>query len=588
MKSVKRMSFSIRQQIFLAMTTTSLITLFLFAVFALPIAYNGMYTQLIESRVTNMNWLAIRLDITIHSYKNQFYEYEVDKDFRNVVLAWVSGAGLDHQGQAKIRTTFDRSLSVDTNIRSIEIHAFNSDESYISTRASAYLAKKDNPQDLWGQLNNPPQTGILFIKVKNEILILHQMNHFETGMPLAIIILRMEPAVFNNYITNIKVNDNEGVLLFNEQSRILFSDIPDMTKDYSEDIGSMLDKIKEKTPGSYIHNNNFIFYANPSGGKLQAVYIVPNNILTKTIERTLFAGIVISIIAVILALLLSLIFSRVISGPIIQLSEKMRTSTIKDYTNTAAAITSRNDEIRLLRDSFDMMIRRNQELIREEYQSKIEKRNAQIRALQAQINPHFIHNTLQVIGGMVLKKNSADVYTMVTALSDMLRYSFDFSREMEPLRNEIDYLDTYIVIQNNRFDGRVCFEKFISDDLMDILIPKLILQPIFENSFKHGFGEKPGKWILGLCVEKSGNENILIRSYDNGMGIQEEKLAAIRSDLKSGEISTLGTAEHIGLKNVNSRIRLRYGPSYGLSIDNVYGGGVTVEILIKSEWGGEA
>jgi two-component system sensor histidine kinase YesM len=233
------------------------------------------------------------------------------------------------------------------------------------------------------------------------------------------------------------------------------------------------------------------------------------------------------------------------------------------------------------------MIRRNQELIREEYQSKIEKRNAQIRALQAQINPHFIHNTLQVIGGMVLKKRPADVYTMVTALSDMLRYSSDFFHEMEPLKNEIDYLDTYILIQNNRFDERVRFEKFIPEDVMNALIPKLILQPIFENSFKHGFGEKSGEWILGLSVEKTGGENILIRSYDNGVGIQKDKLAMIRSDLESGEINTLGTAEHIGLKNVNSRIRLKYGPSYGLSIDSVYGEGIVVTILIKYEKGGE-
>jgi two-component system sensor histidine kinase YesM len=534
------MSFPIRRQIFFAIAITSIITLFLFALVALPIAYNGMYTQLIESRITNMNWLAIRLDITIRSYKNQFYEYEVDKDFRGAVLEWALGTGLDHQGQTKIRTTFNQSLSVDANIKSIEIYAFNSREAYISTRASSYLAKTDNPQNPGDQWNNLPQINVMFIKAKNEILVLHQMYHFETGLPLAVIVLRMEPGVFNDYIANIKVNDNEGVLLFNEQNQILFSDTPDMPKDYPGNIEILLEEIKEKRPGPYIHNSNFIFYANPSGGRLQGVYIVPNNILTRTIHRTLFAGIVIAIIAVTLALLLSLIFSRMISSPIIQLSEKMRTSTIKDYTDTN--ITSRNDEIRLLRDSFDMMIRRNQELIREEYQSKIEKRNAQIRALQAQINPHFMHNTLQVIGGMVLKKQPSGVYTMVTALSDMLRYSFDFSHEMEPLKNEIAYLDTYIVIQNNRFDGRVHFERLVPDNMMDVLIPKLILQPVFENSFKHGFGEKPGEWALGLSVEKTGDESILIRAYDNGVGIQEEKLAAIRSELEGREINTLGAA----------------------------------------------
>ncbi|MDR2028551.1 MAG: histidine kinase, partial [Treponema sp.] len=404
----KKIFFSIRRQIFLSMTITSLITLLLFALSALVIAYNGMYTQLIESRITSMNWLSLRLNISIRSYEAQFYEYEVDKDFRSVVINWVSGGELDHRGQTNIRTVFNRSLTVDTNIKSIEIYNLNSGETYISTRASSYLIKNKTFDDIRNQQGNPPQTNVVFVKNRDEILILHQMNQFETGESLAIILLRMKSGVFSDYITNVKVNSGEGVLLINEQNQILFRDTPNIAADYPEDLDALLRNSRESSPEPYVHNNNFFFYAAPAGGKLQVVYVVPNGILTGTVRQTLFAGIIISIIAVILGLILSLMFSKIISRPIIRLSEKMRTSTIKDYTDINN--TSRKDEIGLLQNSFDVMIRRNQELILEEYQSNIEKRNAQIWALQAQINPHFMHNTLQVIGGMVLKKKSREVY----------------------------------------------------------------------------------------------------------------------------------------------------------------------------------
>jgi two-component system sensor histidine kinase YesM len=577
----KRFSFSIKWQIFSATTITSLVALLLFAFFALPISYNEMYTQLIESRVTSMNWLSLRLNISIRFYEAQFYEYEVDKDFRGVVLSWSSGGGLDHRGQTKIRTSFDRSLAVDSYIKSIEIYNLNSGETYISTRASSYLQKDDTIRDLWNQRNNSLQTNAVFIRAGEEILVLHQMNQFETGESLALILLRMKPAVFGDYITHVKVNPGEGVLLLNDQAQLLFMDAPNIEDDYAEDPGALLRRLRENPRGPYTDNHNFFFYAAPAGAKLQVVYIVPNDSLTGTLGQTLLVGIIISLIAVILALLLSLLFSRIISGPIIQLSERMRTSTIKDYININTG--SRNDEIGLLQNSFDTMIRRNQELILEEYQSKIEKRNAQIRALQAQIHPHFIHNTLQVIGGMALKKDFPGSYAMVNSLSDMLRYSFNFSRETEPLKKEIDYLDAYIAIQNNRFGGRVRFEKSVPGELMDALMPKLMLQPIFENSFEHGFSEKPGLWNLGLAVEKTGGGNILIRAYDNGVGIRAEKLAAVKSSLERSLFNGIDAAEHIGLINVNSRIRLKYGPPYGIAIDSVFGEGVTVMILMKWE-----
>jgi len=121
------------------------------------------------------------------------------------------------------------------------------------------------------------------------------------------------------------------------------------------------------------------------------------------------------------------LFTRIVSRPIIQLAEKMQHVTIREY-NAKEAAGPRTDEIGLLEDSFHLMIVRNQELIAQKFQTKIEKRSAQLRALQAQINPHFLYNTLQSIGGMALKKNAPEIYGVTLDLSDILRYSLSFSK----------------------------------------------------------------------------------------------------------------------------------------------------------------
>ena len=138
------------------------------------------------------------------------------------------------------------------------------------------------------------------------------------------------------------------------------------------------------------HDGSFWFFREVGGGKLKILMTVPNRSILEALNSTLFAGIAIGVMAVIISTLGSILFSKVFSKPIIDLSAMMRTITIDDFSDVIA--NERKDEIGILHDSFGVMIDRNKRLIAQEYQSKIEKREAQIRALQAQINPHFMYN----------------------------------------------------------------------------------------------------------------------------------------------------------------------------------------------------
>lgn len=277
----------------------------------------------------------------------------------------------------------------------------------------------------------------------------------------------------------------------------------------------------------------------------------------------------------------SLVFSRVVSKPIIALAEKMRQVTIRDYKHEH--VTHRSDEIGLLENSFSIMLQRNQNLIAQKFQTRIEKRSAQLRALQAQINPHFMYNTLQIIGGMALKKDAPEIYDVTVELSDILRYSLSFNKEMVPLREELRYLDSYLSIQKSRFGERMQVEQEVDPALLESPIPKLILQPLIENSLEHGLAGKGGVWrivLQGAFVD--GNMQLTVT--DNGLGMSAERLAYIRAELAKGADNAIGSSAHIGLVNVNSRIRLKYASQYGVHIESMQGEGTRVELLLPARW----
>ncbi len=291
----------------------------------------------------------------------------------------------------------------------------------------------------------------------------------------------------------------------------------------------------------------------------------------------------------------AVLISRIFSYPIISLSGKMRRFMLNDTEENFEgqeenfdSIKETQNEIIMLQDSFNIMVERNKRLIAQKYQKELEKREAQVHALQAQINPHFMYNIMQVIGGMALDKKAPEIYNVTTALGDLMRYCLNFSQEMVPLREELHYLKSYCMLQNERFRGRIKLEILVEEELQGILIPKLILQPILENSFHHGLVNQSGNWILKVEGEFSARETgeigvLILTVTDNGGGIAKERLMEIQKNLNKETKSALNAGAHIGLGNVNARIKLMYPEgNYGVFIDSVEGMGTTVTIKMEA------
>ncbi|MEX1028474.1 MAG: sensor histidine kinase [Paenibacillaceae bacterium] len=229
-----------------------------------------------------------------------------------------------------------------------------------------------------------------------------------------------------------------------------------------------------------------------------------------------------------------------------------------------------NDEIGMLERGYNSMMQRIKGLIEEEYQREIEVKNAQLMALQAQINPHFLNNTLHLIGGMALSKDAPEIYQITRVIGDLLRYSISTDGDMVSIEDELKHVQNYIFIQEQRFVGRCKVDVVIDESARSSRLPKFTLQPMVENAFEHGLQRKLGTWKIEVRIKRIG-ERIALMIKDEGVGLSEHRLHELRTELRGEQKIRLDKDESrkrrgIGLRNVDARLKLQFGERYGVRL----------------------
>ncbi|WP_434310623.1 sensor histidine kinase [Hominifimenecus sp. rT4P-3] len=258
------------------------------------------------------------------------------------------------------------------------------------------------------------------------------------------------------------------------------------------------------------------------------------------------------------------------------------TADIRQYTHY-----QRPDEIgALIVHMENMMATVNEMFIRQQKLSQAH-RNVEMKMLLAQINPHFIYNTLQSISTLALMHGDKESYRLLVRLGAEMQYSMNLEQEVVKLQQEKEYIENYLVLQQQRFDGRFQFEILLEPGTESITVPKMSLQPLVENAIKHGkIHQIPGGFIRVRA--KKVEETLEITLEDNGKGCSEERYKELNEILANPREEDVYVKEHIGMRNVNYRLRLLYGEKVrmilGPSIWN--GGKVTIRIPLDQYEGG--
>lgn len=298
-----------------------------------------------------------------------------------------------------------------------------------------------------------------------------------------------------------------------------------------------------------------------------SVVVIPPSPLVKPIISVLSSYTVyIGIVLTLLSLLIAYFISMRITNPINKLIKAIKRTGEGNFDlkiQEEGGIESK-DLIRM----FNLMNERIHKLIKEKYEIEIKEKEAEITALNLQLNPHFMYNTLNMISLISLENGQDEISDMLISLSKMLKYSVKTSKNLAPFKMDIEYLKSYIHIMAKRFEGKFVVVYDIDPKLNDYVVPKFFLQPFVENSLLHGFESLGRLGVLRITCIMEGQLGYFCIE-DNGNGMDAQMISqSIDSDTS------------IGIQNVNKRIKIIYGDQYGVRIDSTIGLGTKVSISI--------
>lgn len=370
------------------------------------------------------------------------------------------------------------------------------------------------------------------------------------------------------------VLDTDGTILFSREKEHLFNKFsPELYARMTDDIGMVQDNINGVDAFT-------IYYTSPyTGWKIASIQ--PRSSVLGGINKIMLFFVLLILAFIFMFLALLIYVNRRIVHPIRAMSHA--TGQVKIGNYDISLYYPRHDEITILSDGLVSMAGHIKELINKVYLSQLLQREAELTALQNQINPHFLYNSLECIRGMALDKENREVADMVKALSSYTRYNIVGSRDFVTIQDEIRQVQNYITIQNTRHDGKYQVIYGIPSAYLQVKIMKLTLQPLVENSILHGLEGKLDKGIIRISLKKDDN-NLVFTITDNGLGMKPEQLKALNDRLqKPLHPPTEGSVQkHIGVINVHNRIRLYFGDQYGLRYEAVAGGGLSVTIQIPA------
>jgi len=244
-------------------------------------------------------------------------------------------------------------------------------------------------------------------------------------------------------------------------------------------------------------------------------------------------------------------------------------------------VTSQNtDEITELGMSFNLMIGKIRELLDSKIKEQENLKKAELKTLQAQINPHFLYNSLDTIVWMAEANQTNQVIEIVRALSSFFRIALSKGKDWIPIRQEIEHVRSYLTIQKMRYRDILDFKIDVDENILDGTILKLTLQPLVENALYHGIKHKRTGGTITVSARRAEENLILLDVKDDGMGFTPYKLAQIQAAMKEDSGKIVVQESGFGLENVNRRIKLYYGGQYGLSVESRYKDGTKVTVAI--------
>jgi two-component system, sensor histidine kinase YesM len=323
--------------------------------------------------------------------------------------------------------------------------------------------------------------------------------------------------------------------------------------------------------------NNLVIASHSRYTGWKVIFITPLAAIMEKVYQIRTYTLIVTIGCLVIFILVSARISSSISRPINKLKQAI--GMVENGDLDAKVEIENQDEVGELSRSFNKMVQNIKRLVNEVFEAQLKKKEAEFSALQSQINPHFMYNTLESINMLAILKGNFEISDILTAFSNILRFNIDNKNNLVTIGEELKYVADYLMIQKFRYQEKIEVVYDIDPDMEKYQILKLMLQPLVENAIYHGITEKQGPGLITIAVKKDGRR-LKLTVTDNGLGIHPERLEDIVKSLEQEE--SVGKNDSIGLKNINERIKLYFGPEYGIRFESQPGTGTKVELIIPA------
>lgn len=361
------------------------------------------------------------------------------------------------------------------------------------------------------------------------------------------------------------ITDSGGNIIYHPQQQLIFSGIKNENTDF----------IKGLSDGVHYEKNVIYAIKTTEDSLWRVVGLSFTDELTVERRTQIIFSIAISFLFCgIIALIVLGVYSKIVNAPVRSLIKAMNA-----FENQAENFRYKGGnesvaELRIISSSFEHMAKTIQNLMERVHWEEQELRKTELKALQAQINPHFLYNTLDSIQWMCEQGKTKDAAEMVRALARLFRISISRGRELITIKEELQHAENYLIIQSYRYRSQFSYTIDASDELMDCLCNKITIQPLIENAIYHGIDRMVDEGEIKITIKPAeDDDDILITVSDNGVGMTKEQCGKILAKDRSD-------SGGIGVKNVNDRLKIYFGEKYGLSIESEPDVGTTVTVRI--------
>ena len=394
---------------------------------------------------------------------------------------------------------------------------------------------------------------------------------------LGMMCIDVDVELLNRICGNIRLGKTGYIMLVDEDNRIIYHPKPELI---GRSIGVLLGESsitdwKQGLTTKIGPGNQMIAIKTFAPANWRIIGLSNRAELASEMHRITGLSLTIILITIVVLTLTSIYFASLLTNPLKELQQSMGRASEDLSTNVEIHTT---DEIGQLGESFNQMLARIRQLMDQSVQEQTKLRQAEMTALQEQIKPHFIYNTLDLIIGLLETNKNEDVINTVEALGKFFRISLSQGQELITIREETEHVRNYLYIQKIRHGDKYDYSLEIEERLLKHKTIKLILQPLVENAIYHGVRELDNS--CGLITIKGylqeDVKRVCFEVIDNGVGMAPAKMAEINQCLREG----IAVQRYFGLRNVNERIRLSFGSEYGLKLTPTSGGGVTVAVLL--------